>query len=53
MKVYYVPVAVSANSAEDAEQFVERKLDMEAPDFGIEANVDWVGDAEEQETGGS
>jgi len=50
MPTYYVPVAVIAESSQDAEQYVEGLLKGRIPAELPEAYFDWVGDAELQET---
>jgi hypothetical protein len=49
MPTFYVPVAVKAATAQDAEQFVEGLLKGRKPAELPEADFDWVGDAELQD----
>lgn len=50
MPTYYVPVAVIAETSHDAEQYVEGLLKGRKPAELPDAEFDWVGDAELQET---
>lgn len=49
MPTFYVPVAVKAETAEGAENFVEGLLKGRIPAELPNAELDWVGDAELQE----
>lgn len=48
MPTYYVPVAVIAETSDDAEQYVEGLLKGRKPAELPKAEFDWVGDAELQ-----
>lgn len=48
MPTFYVPVAVVAENAEAAENFVEGLLKGRKPAELPNVTLDWVGDAEEQ-----
>ena len=50
MPTYYVPVAVIAETSDDAEQYVEGLLKGRKPAELPDAEFDWVGDAELQQT---